>query len=67
MKKKESEAVKQLETSKKEEKELEAAIQEALKQADQAEAAKQMVESELRKWREKDVVGESSHSHEDTN
>lgn len=62
----ESEAVKQLETSKKEEDEIEAAIQEALKQAEMAEAAKQMVESELRKWREKDMVGESSHSHEDT-
>lgn len=63
----ENEALKNLERSEKEREELEAAIEDALKQAEMAEAAKQVVEGELGKWREKeqDEVGESSQFYQD--
>lgn len=50
----ENEALKRLETTQKETEDLKTATQEALKKADMAEAAKRAVESELRKWRERE-------------
>ncbi|KAJ6815694.1 WEB family protein [Iris pallida] len=50
----EAEAEKRLEAARKEIEEMEAATEEALKRADMAEAAKRAIESELRRWREKE-------------
>ncbi|KAL3519256.1 hypothetical protein ACH5RR_017405 [Cinchona calisaya] len=63
----ESEMLKKLESSMKEKEEIEAAIEDALKQAEMAEAAKLVVEGELIKRRQKaqeDVVEESFNSNE---
>ncbi|KAL3521805.1 hypothetical protein ACH5RR_014639 [Cinchona calisaya] len=61
----ENEMLKKLEASMREKEAIEAAIEDALKQAEMAEAAKQVVEGELRKWRQKeqkDAVEESPNS-----
>jgi len=50
----ENEALKKLETTQKEIEDIKAATQEALKKAEMAEAAKRAVESELRRWRERE-------------
>ncbi|XP_021745085.1 WEB family protein At5g55860-like [Chenopodium quinoa] len=50
----ENEAVKRLEASRKEIDNMKAATQEAIKKAEMAEAAKKAVESELRRWRERE-------------
>ncbi|CAI9088195.1 OLC1v1022460C2 [Oldenlandia corymbosa var. corymbosa] len=50
----ENEALKKLEASQKEIDEMKAATQEALKRAEKAEAAKKAVESELRRWRDRE-------------
>ena len=50
----ENEALKRLETTQKEIEDIKTATQEALKKAEMAEAAKRAVESELRRWRERE-------------
>nr|KYP49778.1 Protein PLASTID MOVEMENT IMPAIRED 2 [Cajanus cajan] len=50
----ENEALKRLETTQKEIEDIKSATQEALKKAEMAEAAKRVVESELRRWRERE-------------
>ncbi|KAJ8471697.1 hypothetical protein OPV22_026040 [Ensete ventricosum] len=50
----ENEAVKKLETVRKEMEDIETATEETLKRAEMAEAAKKAVEGELRRWREKE-------------
>ncbi|XP_061353168.1 WEB family protein At5g55860 [Gastrolobium bilobum] len=50
----ENEALKRLETTQKEIEDMKTATQEALKKAEMAEAAKRAVESELRRWRERE-------------
>ncbi|PIM97658.1 hypothetical protein CDL12_29870 [Handroanthus impetiginosus] len=50
----ENEALKRLEATRKEIEDMKAATQEALKKAEMAEAAKKIVEGELRKWRERE-------------
>ncbi|KAJ1410814.1 WEB family [Sesbania bispinosa] len=50
----EKEALKRLEVTQKEIEDVETATQEALKSAEMAEAAKRAVESELRRWRERE-------------
>ncbi|XP_047148911.1 WEB family protein At5g55860-like [Vigna umbellata] len=50
----ENEALKKLETTQKEIEDIKTATQEALKKAEMAEAAKRAVESELRRWRERE-------------
>ena len=50
----ENEALKRLETAQKETEDMKTATQEALKRAEMAEAAKRAVESELRRWRERE-------------
>ncbi|XP_027336556.1 WEB family protein At5g55860-like [Abrus precatorius] len=50
----ENEALKRLETTQKEIEDIKTATQEALKKAEMAEAAKRVVESELRRWRERE-------------
>ncbi|KAL1332704.1 hypothetical protein HN51_061485 [Arachis hypogaea] len=50
----ENEAIKRLETAQKEIEDMKTATQEALKKAEMAEAAKKAVESELRRWRERE-------------
>lgn len=64
----EKEALKKLEASMKENEDFKTAIENALKQAEMAEAAKQVVEGELRKKREKELndPAESSHTKEAT-
>lgn len=52
----ESEVMKRLEATQKEIEEMSAAIQEAVKQAEMAESAKQVVEGELRRWREREQM-----------
>ncbi|KAI3718577.1 hypothetical protein L6452_19454 [Arctium lappa] len=54
IKKKERQTLVKLEKSMEETKEIEAALCDALKMAEMAEAAKQAIESELRKWRYKE-------------
>ncbi|KAI3818911.1 hypothetical protein L1987_12732 [Smallanthus sonchifolius] len=51
IKKKERQTLQKLERSKEETKDIEVALAEALKMAEMADAAKQAIESELRKWR----------------
>lgn len=50
----EQEAIQRLEATQKEIEDMKAATQEALKKAEMAEAAKRVVENELRKWRERE-------------
>ncbi|KAK7308486.1 hypothetical protein VNO77_42093 [Canavalia gladiata] len=50
----ENEALKRLETTQKEIEDIKTATQEALKKAEMAEATKRVVESELRRWRERE-------------
>ncbi|XP_028785434.1 WEB family protein At5g55860-like [Neltuma alba] len=50
----EQEAIQRLEATQKEIDDMKAAAQEALKKAEMAEAAKRVVENELRKWRERE-------------
>ncbi|CAI9087106.1 OLC1v1021095C1 [Oldenlandia corymbosa var. corymbosa] len=56
----EREALKTVEAVKVEKQRVESAIEEALKQADMADAAKQVVEGELLKWRQRDSFNSSS-------
>ncbi|KAK3010019.1 hypothetical protein RJ639_010982 [Escallonia herrerae] len=62
----EKDALRWLESSLKETEDMEAATKDALKKADMAEAAKQAVEGELQKWRQKEQndVGETSSQEE---
>ncbi|GFS45884.1 weak chloroplast movement under blue light protein [Actinidia rufa] len=64
----EREAVKRLEASLKEMEDIKAATEDALKKAEMADAAKQVVEGELQKWRQQEQnkeTGETSSSHQD--